>query len=80
VNYKKPRCTPVFGGIEQTVQEVANLSRSIERQVVTSFRASNLTKERFCRCCYPQSELYSERVAGLRRYRYRLEWKHFRGQ
>ncbi|WP_248547741.1 pentapeptide repeat-containing protein [Paenibacillus odorifer] len=36
-----------IGDIEQTVQEVANLSRSLERQVVTSFRASNLSKSDF---------------------------------
>ena len=31
-----------IGDIEQTVQEVANLSRSLERQLVTNFNASNL--------------------------------------
>jgi uncharacterized protein YjbI with pentapeptide repeats len=31
-----------IGDIEQTVQEVANLSRSLERQVLTNFSASNL--------------------------------------
>lgn len=36
-----------IGDIEQTVQEVANLSRSLERQVVTNFSASNLTKSDF---------------------------------
>src|SRR5579862_2474437 len=33
-----------IGDIEQTVQEVANLSRALERQVVVSFGASNLPK------------------------------------
>ena len=33
-----------IGDIEQTVQEVANLSRSLERQVLTNFSASNLPK------------------------------------
>lgn len=36
-----------IGDIEQTVQEVANLSRSLERQVLTNFSASNLTKSDF---------------------------------
>lgn len=36
-----------IGDIEQTVQEVANLSRSLERQVVTNFSASNLHKSDF---------------------------------
>jgi hypothetical protein len=31
-----------IGDIEQTVQEVANLSRSLERQVLTNFSGSNL--------------------------------------
>ena len=36
-----------IGDIEQTVQEVANLSRSLERQLLTNFSASNLTKSDF---------------------------------
>ncbi|MFC5649728.1 pentapeptide repeat-containing protein [Paenibacillus solisilvae] len=36
-----------IGDIEQTVLEVANLSRSLERQVVTNFGASNLTQSDF---------------------------------
>ncbi|OGO78240.1 MAG: hypothetical protein A2Y23_00545 [Clostridiales bacterium GWB2_37_7] len=36
-----------IGDIEQTVQEVANLSRSLEWQVLTNFSASNLTKSDF---------------------------------
>lgn len=36
-----------IGDIEQTVQEVANLSRSLERQVLTNFRASNLSESDF---------------------------------
>src|SRR5258708_7976623 len=36
-----------IGDIEQTVQEVANLSRSLERQVVINFGASNLPKSDF---------------------------------
>src|ERR1700730_5612963 len=36
-----------IGDIEQTVQEVANLSRSLERQVFIIFCASNLPKSDF---------------------------------
>lgn len=36
-----------IGDIEQTVREVANLSRSLERQVLTNFSASNLSKSDF---------------------------------
>ncbi len=36
-----------IGDIEQTVLEVANLSRSLERQVVTNFSASNLATSDF---------------------------------
>lgn len=36
-----------IGDIEQTVQEVANLSRSLERQVVINFSGSNLPKSDF---------------------------------
>lgn len=36
-----------IGDIEETVQEVANLSRSLERQVLTNFSASNLPESDF---------------------------------
>jgi uncharacterized protein YjbI with pentapeptide repeats len=36
-----------IGDIEQTVQEVANLSRSLERQVLTNFSGGNLPKSDF---------------------------------
>lgn len=36
-----------IGDIEQTVQEVANLSRSLERQLLINFSGSNLTKSDF---------------------------------
>jgi uncharacterized protein YjbI with pentapeptide repeats len=36
-----------IGDIEQTLQEVANLSRSLERQVLTNFCGSNLPKSDF---------------------------------
>jgi uncharacterized protein YjbI with pentapeptide repeats len=37
----------IIGDIEQTVQEMANLSRSLERQVLISFSGSNLPKSDF---------------------------------
>src|SRR5512134_156252 len=36
-----------IGDIEQTVQEMANLSHSLERQVLTNFSASNLAQSDF---------------------------------
>jgi uncharacterized protein YjbI with pentapeptide repeats len=36
-----------IGDIEQTVQEMANLSRSLERQVLINFSGSNLPKSDF---------------------------------
>jgi uncharacterized protein YjbI with pentapeptide repeats len=36
-----------IGDIEQTVQEVANISRSLERQVLTNFSGSNLPESDF---------------------------------
>jgi uncharacterized protein YjbI with pentapeptide repeats len=36
-----------IGDIEQTVQEMADLSRSLERQLLTNFNASNLPKSDF---------------------------------
>lgn len=36
-----------IGDIEQTLQEVANLSRSLERQLLINFSASNLTESDF---------------------------------
>lgn len=36
-----------IGDIEQTIMEVANLTRSLERQVVTNFNASNLADSDF---------------------------------
>jgi uncharacterized protein YjbI with pentapeptide repeats len=38
-----------IGDIEQTVQEVANLSRSLERQLLTNFSATDLEKSDFAR-------------------------------
>ncbi|MFN8469824.1 MAG: permease prefix domain 1-containing protein, partial [Caldilineaceae bacterium] len=36
-----------IGDIEQTVQEVANVSRTLERQVLTNFSGSNLSQTDF---------------------------------
>jgi len=36
-----------IGDIEQTVQEMANLSHALERQVLTNFSASNLPESDF---------------------------------
>jgi uncharacterized protein YjbI with pentapeptide repeats len=36
-----------IGDIEQTVQEIANISRSLERQLLINFSASNLTESDF---------------------------------
>jgi len=36
-----------IGDIEQTIKEIANLSRSLEQQVVINFSASNLAKSDF---------------------------------
>jgi uncharacterized protein YjbI with pentapeptide repeats len=53
-----------IGDIEQTVQEVANLSRSLERQVLTNFSASNL----------PQSDF-----AGVKAHKGKFEASELRG-
>jgi len=41
------RTVESIGDIEQTILEVANLSRSLERQVLTNFNASNLAQSDF---------------------------------
>jgi uncharacterized protein YjbI with pentapeptide repeats len=53
-----------IGDIEQTVQEVANLSRTLERQVLTNFSASNL----------PESDF-----AGVRAHKGKFEASQLRG-
>ena len=40
-----------IGDIEQTVQEVANLSRSLERQVADKLQREQPAEERFCGRC-----------------------------
>ena len=58
-----------IGDIEQTVQEVAHLSRSLERQVLTNFSASNLTESDFAGVTvhkgkYEASALHGSNFAG----------------
>ena len=58
-----------IGDIEQTVQEVANLSRSLERQVLTNFSASNLPESDFAGVIvhkgkYEASALHGSNFAG----------------
>jgi uncharacterized protein YjbI with pentapeptide repeats len=58
-----------IGDIEQTVQEVANLSRSLERQVLANFRASNLPKSDFAGVTahqgnFEKSNLHGSNFAG----------------
>ncbi len=53
-----------IGDIEQTVQEVANLSRSLERQVVTNFSASNLPKSDFAGVVAHNSKFTASALRG----------------
>ena len=53
-----------IGDIEQTVQEVANLSRSLERQVLTNFSASNLPKSDFAGVSAHQGKFDATALAG----------------
>src|SRR5574338_1481909 len=53
-----------IGDIEQTVQEVANLSRSLERQVLTNFSASNLTKSDFAGVTAHQGKFEASALRG----------------
>lgn len=53
-----------IGDIEQTVREVANLSRSLERQVVTNFSASNLTKSDFAGVTAHQGKFSGSALQG----------------
>ena len=55
-----------IGDIEQTVQEVSNLSRSLERQLVTKFNASDLREERLRGRRRRRKEVQGERAARLR--------------
>lgn len=53
-----------IGDIEQTVREVANLSRSLERQVVTNFSASNLAKSDFAGVTAHQGKFSGSALKG----------------
>jgi uncharacterized protein YjbI with pentapeptide repeats len=53
-----------IGDIEQTVQEVANLSHVLERQVVTNFSASNLAKSDFAGVIAHQGNFKASALRG----------------
>src|SRR5260370_42486200 len=53
-----------IGNIEQTVQEVANLSRSLERQVVTNLSASNLPQSDFAGVIAHQGKVHASALRG----------------
>ncbi|MEO6888334.1 MAG: pentapeptide repeat-containing protein, partial [Ktedonobacteraceae bacterium] len=53
-----------IGDIEQTVQEVANLSRSLERQVVINCGASNLPKSDFAGVIAQQGNFKASALRG----------------
>jgi uncharacterized protein YjbI with pentapeptide repeats len=53
-----------IGDIEQTVQDVANVSRSLERQVLTNFSASNLAKSDFAGVTAHQGKFLSSALRG----------------
>ncbi|HZO76285.1 MAG TPA: pentapeptide repeat-containing protein [Ktedonobacteraceae bacterium] len=53
-----------IGDIEQTVREVANLSRSLERQVVTNLSASNLPQSDFAGVVVRQGNFQASALRG----------------
>jgi uncharacterized protein YjbI with pentapeptide repeats len=53
-----------IGDIEQTVQEVANLSRALERQVVTNLSASNLPQSDFVGVIAHQGKFHASALRG----------------
>jgi uncharacterized protein YjbI with pentapeptide repeats len=53
-----------IGDIEQTVQEVANLSRSLERQLLINFSASNLPKSDFARVSAHKGKFEASMLRG----------------
>ncbi len=53
-----------IGDIEQTVREVANLSRSLERQVVTNLSASNLPQSDFAGVIAHQGKFHGSALRG----------------
>jgi uncharacterized protein YjbI with pentapeptide repeats len=52
------------GDIEQTVQEVANLSRALERQVVTNLSASNLPQSDFAGVIAHHGKFHASALRG----------------
>ncbi|WP_147304224.1 permease prefix domain 1-containing protein, partial [Cohnella lupini] len=53
-----------IGDIEQTIQEVANLSRSLERQVLTNFSGSNLADSDFAGVTAHKGEFKGSALQG----------------
>jgi uncharacterized protein YjbI with pentapeptide repeats len=53
-----------IGDIEQTVQEVANLSRALERQVLINFSGSNLLKSDFAGVIMQKGNFYGSALRG----------------
>jgi len=53
-----------IGDIEQTVQEVANLSHALERQVVTNLSAGNLTQSDFAGVIAHQGRFHASALRG----------------
>lgn len=53
-----------IGDIEQTVQEVANVSRSLERKVLINFSASNLSKSDFANVSARQRKFDASDLRG----------------
>jgi uncharacterized protein YjbI with pentapeptide repeats len=53
-----------IGDIEQTVQEVANLSRSLERQVIINFNGSNLPQTDFAGVIAHQGQFKGSALRG----------------
>jgi len=53
-----------IGDIEETILEVANLSRSLERQVLTNFSASNLPKSDFAGVIAHKGQFKSSSLRG----------------
>ncbi|HXR66575.1 MAG TPA: pentapeptide repeat-containing protein [Ktedonobacteraceae bacterium] len=53
-----------IGDIEQTVQEVANLSRALERQVVTNLSASNLPQSDFAGVIAHHGKFHASALRG----------------
>lgn len=53
-----------IGDIEQTVQEVANLSHALERQVVTNLSAGNLTQSDFAGVIAHQGKFHASALHG----------------